>query len=101
MTQGSGLELPKDVVTKIERVLGVPSSVLDGYDLVKLIEELCDTALMFDREERGTGQTAQQRSGGEAVDSAPPTLYLRRTRHTPDGQGDNAQKDAPGGPSVT
>ena len=85
MTEDSGLELPEHVAAKIAKVLGVSSSQLEGYDLVKLIEELCDTALMFDREERGTAQAAQQRPGGEVVDSAPPPLQLRRTHHTPDG----------------
>lgn len=62
MTEDSGFELPEHVVAKIAKVLGVSSSQLEGYDLVKLIEELCDTALMFDQEERGTGQTQQQES---------------------------------------
>ncbi len=55
MTQSNSLGLPKHVATKIEKVLGISSSELNGYDLVRMIEELCDTALMFDREERGTG----------------------------------------------
>ncbi len=55
MTQSNSLGLPKHVATKIEKVFGISSSELNGYDLVRMIEELCDTALMFDREERGTG----------------------------------------------
>lgn len=52
MTQDGGLELPENVVAKIGQVLGLSSVQLQGYDLVKLIEELCDTALMFDQDER-------------------------------------------------
>lgn len=52
MTQDGGLELPENVVAKIKQVLGLSSVQLQGYDLVKLIEELCDTALMFDQDER-------------------------------------------------
>ncbi len=54
MTQDSGLALPEQLITKIEKVLGLDSSDLEGYDLVKLIDELCDTALMFDKDERAT-----------------------------------------------
>ncbi|MCH8853201.1 MAG: hypothetical protein IID41_11195 [Planctomycetes bacterium] len=54
MTQDSGLALPKQLTAKIEKVLGLDSADLEGYDLVKLIDELCDTALMFDKNERTT-----------------------------------------------
>ncbi len=54
MTQDSGLALPEQVIAKIEKVLGLDSTDLEGYDLVKLIDELCDTALMFDKNERAT-----------------------------------------------
>ncbi len=54
MTQDSGLALPEQLITKIEKVLGLDSADLEGYDLVKLIDELCDTALMFDKDERAT-----------------------------------------------
>ncbi len=54
MSQSNSLGLPKHVATKIEKVLGISSSELNGYDVVRMIEELCDTALMFDREERAT-----------------------------------------------
>ena len=60
MTEVSGLELPEHVAAKIVKVLGLSSSQVKGYNLVKLIEELCDTALMFDREERSSSQTQQQ-----------------------------------------
>ena len=54
MTQSNSLGLPKHVASKIEKVFGISSSELNGSDLVKMIEELCDTALMSDREEQGT-----------------------------------------------
>ncbi len=54
MTQDSGLALPEQLTAKIEKVLGLDSADLEGYDLVKLIDELCDTALMFDKDERAT-----------------------------------------------
>ncbi len=54
MTQDSGLALPEQLTAKIEKVLGLDSTDLEGYDLVKLIDELCDTALMFDKNERAT-----------------------------------------------
>ncbi len=54
MTQDSGLALPEHLTAKIEKVLGLDSADLEGYDLVKLIDELCDTALMFDKNERAT-----------------------------------------------
>lgn len=53
MAQKDSLELPNHVVAKVEKVLGLSSLKLEGYDLVRLIEELCDTALMFDQVERG------------------------------------------------
>jgi len=64
MADDDWLQLPEHVVAKIEKVLGIPPSELPEYDLVKLIEELCDTALMFDREDRHVGQ-ARQRSRRE------------------------------------
>ena len=70
MTQDGGLELPEHVAAKIEEVLGVLPSELDGYDLVKLIEELCDTALMFDREQRGAGGVKP--GGGAGASAIPP-----------------------------
>ena len=59
MIQDRWLGLPEHVVAKIGKVLGIPPSELGSYDLVKLIEELCDTALMFDREARGARRTEQ------------------------------------------
>jgi len=61
MTQDRWLGLPEHVVAKIEKVLGIPPSELGSYDLVKLIEELCDTALMFDPEARGARRTEQSK----------------------------------------
>ncbi len=60
MTEEPWLELPEHIVTKIEKVLGIPSSELAKYDLVKLIEDLCDTALMFDREECESAEVDDQ-----------------------------------------
>jgi hypothetical protein len=58
--ESNSFELPQHVVAKIEKVLGVSHSELNGYDLVKLIDELCDTALMFDQEERKSAHTQQR-----------------------------------------
>ena len=83
MTQSNALGLPAHVAAKIEKVLGISSSDLNGYDLVRLIEELCDTALMFDQEERGAGPTGQeQTSGGRS----PPPRQQRRTHYVSDGR---------------
>ncbi len=49
MAQEGSLELPGRVVAKIQRVLGINPASLPEHDLVSLIEELCDTALMFDQ----------------------------------------------------
>ncbi len=64
------MELPEHVVAKIEKVLGIPPSELAQYDIVKLVEELCDTALMFDREDRRGDRTREKTPAGET--SAPP-----------------------------
>ena len=66
MPQDRRLELPEHVVAKIEKVLGIPPSELGDYDLVKLVEELCDTALMFDREARGAHRTEQSKPSDRA-----------------------------------
>ena len=87
MTQSNSYELPKHVVAKIEKVLGVLPAELDGYDFVQLIEELCDTALMFDQKERGSARAGQQPSQGEAVDTSPTTQRQRRKHHVPEGGG--------------
>lgn len=57
MAQGGSLELPERVVAKIQKVLGISPASLPEHDLVSLIEELCDTALMFDQNAQGAGQT--------------------------------------------
>ncbi len=67
MTEEPWLELPEDLVAKIEKVLGIPSAELAKYGLVKLIEDLCDTALMFDREDRGAPEA------GDPGEPRPPT----------------------------
>lgn len=71
MTRKHQLELPGHVVAKIEKVLGIPPSELPQHDLVSLIEELCDTALMFDRGEPCAGQTAQEEPSNEGDDTSP------------------------------
>ena len=73
MTQDGGLELPENVVAKIEQVLGLSSVQLQGYDLVKLIEELCDTALMFDKDEREEVPEDQPAEAGAGVTPQSPT----------------------------
>ena len=69
MTQEPWLELPEHIVAKIQKVLGIPASELAEHGLVKLIEDLCDTALMFDRAERGAAQADDQ---GEQAQRLPP-----------------------------
>ncbi len=49
MAEDRWLELPEHVVVKIQKVLGISPSSLPERDLVSLIEDLCDTALMLDR----------------------------------------------------
>ena len=51
MAEDRRLELPEHVVDKIQKVLGISPTSLPKHDLVSLIEDLCDTALMFEREE--------------------------------------------------
>ena len=72
MTQERGLELPEHVVAKIEKVLGIAPSELQEHDLVSLIEELCDTALMFEREERSTPQAQPEKPLGETEETSAP-----------------------------
>ncbi|UCG16699.1 MAG: hypothetical protein JSV19_01420 [Phycisphaerales bacterium] len=65
MTNNHWLELPGHVVAKIEQVLGIPPSELPKHDFVSLIEELCDTVLMYDREERGAAASQPAKPLGE------------------------------------
>ena len=67
MTDESWLELPEHVVAKIQKVLGIAPSALPEHDLVSLIEDLCDTALMFDREERGADQADKEETPSAAT----------------------------------
>ncbi len=67
MAEDRWLELPEHVVDKIQKVLGISPSSLPEHDLVSLIEDLCDTALMFDREERGADQPEEQKRLGETT----------------------------------
>jgi hypothetical protein len=59
MAPNRWVELPEHVVAKIGKVVGIPLLELGSHDMVKLIEELRDTALMFDREARGARRTEQ------------------------------------------
>lgn len=70
MAEDRWLELPEHVVAKIQKVLGISPTSLSEHDLVSLIEELCDTALMFDREERGADQPEQEEPPGETAAAA-------------------------------
>lgn len=62
MAEEPWIDLPEHVVAKITQVLGIPPSELGKHDLLKLIEDLCDTALMFDREECGAAAAVQDES---------------------------------------
>ena len=70
MAEDRRLEFPEHVVVKIQKVLGISPTSLPQHDLVRLIEDLCDTALMFDREERGAEQTEEEKPRGEPVAEA-------------------------------
>ncbi len=72
MAQDRWLELPEHVVAKIQKVLGISPTSLPEHDLVSLIEDLCDTALMFDREETGAGQTDEEKQPADTA-AAPTT----------------------------
>ncbi len=67
MTQERCVELPAHVVAKIEKVLGITPSALPDHDVIRIIEELCDTALMFDREERAANQPQEDKTVGAAA----------------------------------
>ena len=67
MSEDRWPELPEHIVAKIQKVLGISPSSLPEHDLVSLIEDLCDTALMFDREERGAEQTEEEKPPGETA----------------------------------
>ena len=71
MAEDRWLELPEHVVAKIQKVLGISPTSLPEHDLVSLIENLCDTALMFDQEERGAGQTEEEKPPGETTTATP------------------------------
>ncbi len=70
MSEDRSLELPEHIVAKIQKVLGISPSSLPEHDLVSLIEDLCDTALMFDREERGAEQTEEEKPPAETAAAA-------------------------------
>ncbi len=73
MAQEGSLELPERVVDKIQKVLGISPASLPEHDLVSLIEELCDTALMFDQNAQGAGQTKDDE--GLAAATRHPTAH--------------------------
>ena len=73
MAEDRWVELPEHVVAKIEKVLGIPPSELAQYGIAKLVEELCDTALMFDLEESGARRTQQNEPADEAPPPPPPS----------------------------
>ncbi len=70
MAEDRSLELPEHVVAKIKKVLGISPTSVPEHDLVRLIEDLCDTALMFDREERGAQHTEEKKPPGETAAAA-------------------------------
>ncbi len=72
MAEDRSIELPEHVVLKIEKVLGVSPTSLVEKDLVSLVEELCDTALMFDREERSAEPPEKALPVETAATSPPP-----------------------------
>lgn len=76
MADDRSLELPEHVVLKIQKVLGISPTSLLEHNLVSLIEELCDPALRFDREERGVEQTAKENPPPETA-AAPTTRPVR------------------------
>ncbi len=67
MAQEGSLELPGRVVAKIHKVLGISPASLPEHDLVSLIEELCDTALMFDQDAHGGGRANDQKGSAAAT----------------------------------
>lgn len=70
MVQDHRLEFPEHVAAKIQKVLGISPTSLSEQDLVKLIEDLCETALMFDREESGAEQTEEEKPPGQTAAAA-------------------------------
>jgi hypothetical protein len=72
MTHEPWLELPEHVVAKIEKVLGIPPSEQAAHGLVALIEDLCDTALMFDREEVGAAEPDGAEEHPQRLPQLPP-----------------------------
>lgn len=60
MSKPSSVELPAHVVAKIQQVLGIPPSELAKHGLVRLLEDLCDTVLMFDKAQRVVAKTGDE-----------------------------------------
>lgn len=97
MSTERSLELPGHIVAKIQKVLGISPSSLPEHDFMSLIEELCDTALMFDREERSAEQTEEENPPAETATAAttPPPEPPSVTCAT----GDNSGVSDPGSPA--
>jgi hypothetical protein len=72
MSDEPTLELPERVADKVQRVLGIPPGELSQHPVAGLIEDLCDTALMFDREEHTTVATTDL--SDRPHKRSPPTL---------------------------
>ncbi|MEW6746072.1 MAG: hypothetical protein AB1486_25305 [Planctomycetota bacterium] len=68
MSNAGSLGIPPHVAAKIKKVLGLTPADLKDYDTVALIEELCDTALMFDEQTREAAALKSRR----AVQQGPP-----------------------------
>jgi hypothetical protein len=64
------------VVEKIHKVLGIRPATLPEHDLIGLIEALCDTALMFDREAQAAPDANQETNQVAASPStSPPSTH--------------------------
>jgi hypothetical protein len=59
MSDTSLPKIPDRVAEKVERVLGIPRREVEEMDTVQLIEDLCDTALMFDRDAADADELSQ------------------------------------------
>ena len=73
MSEEHSVELPEHVTAKVQQVLGTTPASLSQHELVSLIEELCDTALMFDREERGAEPAKEENPPAETITAAATT----------------------------
>ena len=74
---------PERVVAKIEKVLGISPSDLPEHDVVKLVDDLRNTALTFDREERDVGQLQLEEPPGDTAGIAAPGPRGRSSEPSP------------------